>query len=67
VSEGIQQRLAEFIGVDESQLPTVRILDPVNNMKKFTLEGRAQDITVDSISQFIENFKNDKLTPFLKS
>jgi protein disulfide-isomerase A1 len=67
VSDGIQQRLGEFIGVDETQLPTVRILDPSNNMKKFTLEGKAQDITIEQLSQFIDSFKDDKLTPFLKS
>jgi len=36
ISDGIQQRLAEFIGVEESSLPTLRLLDPADNMKKFT-------------------------------
>lgn len=67
VSEGIQQRLGEFIGVDESQMPTVRILDPANNMKKFTLETRPQDMTIEILTAFIDNFKNEKLVPFLKS
>lgn len=36
VTDGIQQRLGEFIGVDESALPTIRLLDPSDNMKKYT-------------------------------
>lgn len=67
VSEGIQQRLGEFIGVDEAALPTVRILDPSNNMKKFSYPGRAQTISVASVAEFIKDFKEGKLTPFLKS
>lgn len=39
VTDGIQQRLAEFIGVESSNLPTIRLLDPANNMKKFTYGG----------------------------
>jgi protein disulfide-isomerase A1 len=67
VTEGIQQRLGEFIGVEEGHLPTIRILDPANNMKKYTFDGKAESITIDSISDFINSFKDGKLSPFLKS
>lgn len=67
VTDGIQQRLGEFIGVDESMLPTIRVLDPANNMKKFTFPGKAESITVDSLRGFINDFKSGTLTPFLKS
>lgn len=67
VTDGIQQRLGEFIGVDESNLPTIRILDPANNMKKYTFPGRIESLTVDAISQFINDFKTGSLQPFLKS
>lgn len=67
VSDGIQQRLGEFIGVEEKNLPTLRLLDPADNMKKFTFEGNAQDITVEGLKQFISDFKTKKLQPFLKS
>jgi hypothetical protein len=67
VTDGIQQRLAEFIGVDESNLPTVRILDPANNMKKFTYEGKTADLTFDGLKKFISEFKSGTLQPFLKS
>jgi protein disulfide-isomerase A1 len=67
IHDGIQQRLAEFIGVTDDQLPTIRILDPADNMKKFAYSGNARQITVDSIKSFIEEFKGGKLSPFLKS
>ena len=67
ISEGIQQRLAEFIGVTDANLPTIRLLDPANNMKKFTFEGKTEGITVDSLSKFVTDFKSGSLTPFLKS
>lgn len=67
VSEGIQQRLGEFIGVEESSLPTIRILDPANNMKKFSFPGKTESITVESISEFVKDFKSGFLQPFLKS
>ncbi len=35
VTDGIQARLAEFVGVDSTTIPTVKILNPSDNMKKF--------------------------------
>lgn len=67
VTDGIQQRLGEFIGVEEANLPTIRILDPANNMKKYTFGGRLESLTVDAITQFINDFKSGSLQPFLKS
>lgn len=67
VTDGIQQRLAEFIGVDESSLPTIRILDPAANMKKFTFAGSIASVTLDGIKTFIRDFKSGSLEAFLKS
>jgi len=67
VTDGIQQRLGEFIGVEESALPTIRILDPANDMKKFTFPAKAEGITVESIKEFVRDFKSGSLNPFLKS
>jgi protein disulfide-isomerase A1 len=66
VSEGIQQRLAEFIGVDESHVPTIRILDPTG-MKKFLFEGKTESISVDALTEMVNDFKSGSLQPFLKS
>jgi len=67
ISDGIQQRLAEFVGVDEPSLPTVRILDPSDNMKKYTFGEDVSKLSVESLKKFIDEFKNGKLAPFLKS
>lgn len=67
VTDGIQQRLGEFIGVEEGHLPTIRILDPANNMKKYTFDGKTESITVASLTQFVNDFKSGNLQPFLKS
>jgi protein disulfide-isomerase A1 len=67
VSDGIQQRLGEFIGVEEKQLPTLRILDPADNMKKFAFPHNTQDLSIDNLKAFINDFKAKKLQPFLKS
>jgi len=68
VSEGIQQRLADFIGVTKSDLPTLRILDPSKDMAKYTSTVVVDEtLTVDSISSFLTEFKDGKLEPFLKS
>lgn len=49
VSEGIQQRLGEFIGVDDKLIPTLRLLDPANNMKKYTYSGSMDSLTVEGL------------------
>jgi hypothetical protein len=56
VTEGIQSRLGEFIGVDESQLPTIRLLDPADNMKKFTFPEKISSLTVENLKSFINDF-----------
>jgi len=48
-------------------LPTIRILDPADNMKKFNYEGSIDSVTVESLTTFIESFRSGKLSAFLKS
>lgn len=36
-------------------------------MKKFTYSGDLKSLTVDAIKKFVDDFKNKKLEPFLKS
>lgn len=48
-------------------LPTLRILDPAENMKKFTYGGSMDTLSVDSLKKFITDFKSGSLAPFLKS
>jgi hypothetical protein len=44
IAEGIQERLAEFIGTNESQLPSLRAIVP-NGMKKFEFETKQYPTT----------------------
>ena len=54
VTDGIQQRLAEFMGISEEALPTLRAIIPAG-MKKFTSETKPADLTVDIITKFIDD------------
>lgn len=65
--EGIQNRLAEFVGVAGTDTPTVRLLNPSDEMAKYKYPGNVHEITVDSIKEFFEDFKAGKLAPSLKS
>jgi len=66
IYDGIQARLAEFIGIDEPKLPALRLLDPNDNMNKFDY-GDVSSISVDGLRDFVARFKAGKLTPFRKS
>ena len=66
VVDGIQKRLAEFIGVDERDLPTIRILDP-STMKKYLYMKELSSVTSDDLHHFYEDFKKDLLQPFYRS
>lgn len=67
VSDGIQSRLAEFVGVTKTDLPCVRLIHPGDALRKFTFSGDVNTMTVESIKSFIDDFKADRLKPFLKS
>lgn len=66
VADGIQQRLAEFMGITAENLPTMRAIIPAG-MKKFTSETKPADLTVDIITKFIDDVLAGKMTPSLKS
>jgi protein disulfide-isomerase A1 len=64
ITQGLETRLAEYIGVTAANLPTVRIHDTRVDLKKYTLEN---EITVENIKKFVQDWKDNKLTPTLKS
>lgn len=66
VSDGIQERLAEFMGVTKDDLPVLRIIMPAD-MKKFQSPHAAKDLTVDNIGGFIQDVIDGKVKPHLKS
>jgi len=64
IQEGLQQRLGEFTGVSNSDLPTVRIHDTREEIKKYILEGV---ITKENILKFVQDWLDGKLIAHLKS
>lgn len=66
VSDGIQARLSEFIGVTADALPSLWALLPAD-MKKYKSEVAAADLTVESITKFVDDVKSGAIAPYLKS
>jgi|Transcript_36645 protein disulfide-isomerase A1 len=67
VSEGIQSRLGEFIGVEKADLPQLRIISPEEQMLKYNYDGDISGLTGESIGKFVADFKAGSLQPHLKS
>jgi len=64
---GIQKRLAEFSLVTAEMTPTIRILQPGTQMRRFIYQDATEEITVSSLKSFIEDHKADKIRPHFKS
>jgi len=67
VTDGIQARLGDFLGVTKDDMPTIRLIDPSENMTKYVYSGAVADINTDVIKQYVQDFKDKKLEPHLKS
>ena len=65
-SNDIQGKLADFMGVKDSDLPTLRAILP-EKMTKFTHESAVGDLTVENIGSFVDGIKAGTIKPFLKS
>lgn len=66
IFDGIQERLAEFMGVVKEDLPTIRIIMPAE-MKKYQYPTALDTITVESVGTFVQDVIDGKLKPHLKS
>ncbi len=64
IKEGMAARVAEYIGIKESELPSVRIADTRGDFKKYNMEG---EINESNILKFVEDWENKKLKPHLKT
>jgi protein disulfide-isomerase A1 len=64
ITEGLEPRLAEYVGVTASDLPTVRIADTRTDLKKYNMSGQ---ITTQNILKFVEDWQANKLSASLKS
>lgn len=67
-TDGIQQKLADYVGVDAKAAPTIRVIKFADDdIVKYRYEGSLSEMTVESLSHFIDEFKAGSLKPFLKS
>jgi protein disulfide-isomerase A1 len=64
ITEGLEQRLAEYVGVTAADLPSVRIHDTRTDLKKFNMSG---DITAENVEQFVADWEAGNLKAHLKS
>ena len=67
VTDGIQSRLAEFVGVEAGDMPTLRLISPEESMLKYVYEGDAKNLSAADVKKFIDDFKAGNLSPHLKS
>ena len=67
VTDGIQARLGEFIGIESGDMPSLRIISPDENMLKYAYDGDSKTLTAAQITGFLDDFTNGKLQPHLKS
>lgn len=64
IKEGLESRLADYVGVKSEDLPSVRIADTRVDLKKYIMQG---EITVENINKFVDDWDEGKLKPHLKS
>jgi protein disulfide-isomerase A1 len=64
ITEGLETRLAEYIGVTSADLPSVRIHDTRHDLKKFTMEG---EINEENVRKFVDDWEHGRLRANLKS
>ena len=58
-------KLAEYMGIKENDLPSIRIVDTrIRRPKKYFLEG---EINEQNILRFVEDWDNRKIRPYLKT
>ena len=56
--DGLETRLAEYIGVNENELPCVKIADTRVDLKKYNMEGA---ITEKNVIKFVKDWENNDL------
>ena len=64
IKSGMGKRVAEYIGVKDQDLPSVRILDTRKDMRKYIMEG---EISEKNIDDFIAKWEKGALKPHLKT
>ena len=68
VSDGMEKKLADFVGVTKADTPCIRLLDPRGDgMLKFHWDGDISHLCVGCMRDFLGQFREGKLEPHLKS
>jgi protein disulfide isomerase len=65
-SNDIQGKLADFMGVSDSDLPTLRAIIPAK-MTKYACDTPATDLTVEKIGAWVDAINDGSVKPHLKS
>ena len=63
-NKGNAGRLAEFLGVKDDEMPTIRLVDFRTGQNKYKFTG---ELTKENIFKFLEDWENNKLERFLKT
>ena len=64
IKEGMGKRIAEYIGVKDADLPSIRIIDTRKEMKKYIME---KEINEQNIIEFMEGWEKGILKRHLKT
>lgn len=62
--ESMAQRVGEYLGVKEQDFPIVMIVNPRGDLKKYKM---TDPINENNLIKFVDDWKNNKLTKYLKS
>jgi hypothetical protein len=60
----VEKNFADFLGLKKEDLPTVRIFDARETLKKYTMYN---EVTYQNIYKFYSDWKANKLNPYTKS
>lgn len=65
INDGLGKRLGDYIGVSESELPNIKIVNPNGGeVKKYNFEG---EVNVENLVKFYEDWAALRLKPVFKS
>ena len=64
IKDGMGKRIAEYIGVKDADLPSIRIIDTRKEMKKYIME---KEINEENILEFIDGWEKGILKRHLKT
>jgi len=68
VVESYQKEIAHLSGVNRKNLPKLRVFNPLSNgVLKYRYEGDVNEMEVEDVVEFIQDYKRGVLKPFYRS